>query len=124
MPNEIPVVFNRSSNYDYYFIIKELANEFERQFECLRENKEKNKTFSAKKITKINKDGNETVEAISSARFMTISLSNLTDNLTERIHKIKFKGCDCFLEYESVKDNFIKYKCLSCNKDYWNKLDE
>ena len=118
MPNEIPVVFNRSSNYDYYFIIKELANEFERQFECLRENKEKNKTFSAKKITKINKDGNETVEAISSARFMTSSLSNLTDNLTERIHKIKFKSCDCFLEYESVKDNFIKYKCLSCNKDY------
>ena len=29
-----------------------------------------------------------------------------------------------FLEYESVKDNLIKYKCLSCNKDYSNKLDE
>ena len=24
----------------------------------------------------------------------------------------------------SVKDNLIKYKCLSCNKDYSNKLDE
>ena len=55
---------------------------------------------------------------------MASSLSNLVDNLTERIHKIKFKGCDCFLEYDSVKDNFIKYKCLSCNKDYSNKLDE
>ena len=31
---------------------------------------------------------------------------------------------DCFLEYESVKENLIKYKCLSCNKDYSNKLDE
>ena len=29
-----------------------------------------------------------------------------------------------FFEYESVKDNFIKYKCLSCNKDYSNKLKE
>ena len=28
------------------------------------------------------------------------------------------------LEYESVKDNWIKYKCLSCNKVYSNKLDE
>ena len=24
----------------------------------------------------------------------------------------------------SVKDNLIKYKCLSCNKDYSNKIDE
>ena len=29
-----------------------------------------------------------------------------------------------FFEYESVKDNLIKYKCLSCNKDYSNKFDE
>ena len=28
------------------------------------------------------------------------------------------------LEYESVKHNSIKYKCLSCNKDYSNKIDE
>ena len=55
---------------------------------------------------------------------MTTSLSNLVDNLTEGIHKIRCKGCDCIVEYESVKDNLIKYKCLSCNKDYSNKLDE
>ena len=52
------------------------------------------------------------------ARFMTSSLSNLVDNLTKIIHEIKCKDCDCFLEYESVKDNLIKYRCLSCNKDY------
>ena len=33
--NEIPVFFHNGSNYDYHFIIKELANEFEEQFECL-----------------------------------------------------------------------------------------
>ena len=27
--NEIPVVFHNSTNYEYHFIIKELANEFE-----------------------------------------------------------------------------------------------
>ena len=32
--------------------------------------------------------------------------------------------CNCFLEYESVKDEFIKYKCLSCNKDYLNKCNK
>ena len=51
-------------------------------------------------------------------------LSNLVDNLAEGIHKIKCKDCDCFLESKSDKDNFIKYKCLSCSKDYSNKLDE
>ena len=51
-------------------------------------------------------------------------LPNLVDNLSEGIHKVKCKDCDCFLEYESVKDNLIKCKCLSCNKEYSNKLDE
>ena len=45
MPNEIPVVVNNGSNYNYHFIIKELADEFEREFECLGENTEKYKTF-------------------------------------------------------------------------------
>ena len=55
---------------------------------------------------------------------MATSLSNLVDNLTEGIHNIKCKHFGCFLEYESVKDNLIKYKCLSCNKNYSNKIDE
>ena len=111
-----------------------MANEFEGQFECLAENKEKDKTFSVpmeKEITKIDKDGNESVVNISykmkfidSARFMAGSLSNLGNDLAEGIHKIKCKDCDCFLEYESVKDNLTKYKCLSCNKNYSNKIDE
>ena len=57
---------------------------------------------------------------IDCARCFTTSLSNLVDNLTERIHKIKYKDCDCFLQYESVKDKLIKYKFLSCNNDYSN----
>ena len=40
MPNEIPVVFHNGSDYDYHFTVKELANEFEGQSDCLGENKE------------------------------------------------------------------------------------
>ena len=41
VPNEIPVVFHNGSNYDYHLIIKELVKEFDGQFDCLGENKEK-----------------------------------------------------------------------------------
>ena len=44
---------------------------------------------------------------------MSSSLSNLVDNLTEGIHKSKCKNCDCFLEYQSFKDDLIKHKWLN-----------
>ena len=44
---------------------------------------------------------------------MASSLSNRVDNLAEEIHKIKCKDCDFFREYESVKDNSIKYNYLA-----------
>ena len=45
-PKEIPVVSHNGSKYDYHFIIKELAEEFDGQLECLAENIEKFITFS------------------------------------------------------------------------------
>ena len=67
-------------------------------------------------ITKIDKDCNErvatifyTIKFIDSAKFIASSLSNLADNLAEGIHKIKCKDCECFLGYETVKNNLIKY---------------
>ena len=84
-----------------------------------------------KEVTKIDKYGNESFVTISckmklidSAGFIATSLSNLVDNLIEGIHKIKCKDCNCFLEYESDKDNSIKCECLSCNKNYSNKIDQ
>ena len=41
VPKKIPIVSNNGSNYDYHFIIKELADEFKNQFTCLGENTEK-----------------------------------------------------------------------------------
>ena len=62
-----PVVFHNVSNYDYHFIIKELASKFEGQFECLGENTERYKTFSVPKfdnidaVANIDKDGSEKI---------------------------------------------------------------
>ena len=64
---------------------------------------------------------------------MTSSLSNLVNNLSEGIHKIKCKyetceiedkNCDCFLEYTNFKDDLLEYKCLCRNKNYQQKFDE
>ena len=84
----------------------------------LGENTEKCKIFSIsieKEVTKIDNNINESVvtvaykiKFIDSARFMESSLSNLNNNLAEEILKMKCKDRDCFLEYESIKDNLIK----------------
>ena len=42
-PNEIPLVFHNSSNYDYYYIIKELANEYEVNLRVLGKKKKSTK---------------------------------------------------------------------------------
>ena len=55
IPKEIPVVFHNGSTYDYHLIIRELAEEFEGEFESLGENTKKYITFSVpikKEITK------------------------------------------------------------------------
>ena len=56
--NEISVVFHNGSNYDGHFIIKELATDFKRKFECLSKNRGKYKHFSVpieKEVTNIDK---------------------------------------------------------------------
>ena len=91
VPKEIPVVFHNGSTYDYHFIIKELAKEFEGNFECLGENTEKYIIFSVPIKKKIdNKDLEITykIKFIAGYRFMSSSLSKLVDNLSEGFEKI------------------------------------
>ena len=38
VPNKSLIAFHNESNDDYYFAIKELAEEFEKQFSCLGKN--------------------------------------------------------------------------------------
>ena len=125
---EIPVVFHNGSTYDYHFIIKELVEEFEGEFECLGENTEKYITFSVpikKEITEKYKNGNNKITKISykikfidSFRFMSTSLSKLVDNLSEGLHNdrcIDYKSC---LDYMTTKDEKLIFRCFSCKKNY------
>ena len=94
---EIPVVFHYGMNYDYHFIMKEIANEFVGEFNCLEENAEKYKTFSATviKVKKICKTGKEIAKTISykwkfivSTRFLASSLSSLPIILLKEFIKL------------------------------------
>ena len=40
-PKKTPIAFHNVSSYDYHFIIKELTEEFKKQFTCLGKNTEK-----------------------------------------------------------------------------------
>ena len=67
IPKEIPTVFHSGSAYDYHFIIKDLAEESEKQFTCLGQNTEKHIPFSVpveKEVTIIKKMDNEFKETI------------------------------------------------------------
>ena len=68
VPNEISIVFHNGSKYDYHFIMKELANEFEGPFECIGENNAIYKSFSVlikKEVIKTDKYGKKSFETIS-----------------------------------------------------------
>ena len=74
------------------------------------------------------------MQFVDSARFMASSLSNLVNFLSEGTHRmkcqfghnhkkcatcrIKYKYCNCFLEYTNFKGDLIEYKFLCCNKNY------
>ena len=91
---EIRVKIHNGSKYDYHLIIRELAEEFKGQFECLGENTKRYITFSIR-IRKENDDGRTITYKIKftdTCRFMQSQLSNLADNLSE-INNKDFKKC-------------------------------
>ena len=81
----IPVLSHNGSNYDYHFIIRELAKEFKGNIECLGENMEKYISFSVP-LKVQNKDGKmETfrLKFVDSQRFMNSSLAKLVGYLSD-----------------------------------------
>ena len=117
---EIPVVFHNGSTYDYHFIIKELAEEFKGQFECLGGNTEKYITFSVpiKKELDNGKTVTYKIKFIHSFRFMSSSLSSLVDNLSKRLHSDKCIYCKSYLDYIITKDDQLILRCFECKGNY------
>ena len=130
----IPVLFHNGSAYDYHFIIKELAKEFEGQFEFLGENTEKYITLSLqinKEIIKIDKDGNDKtvnipykLKFIDSFRFVATSLSSLVDNLSDALYSNNCTNYKSNLDYMKVENNQLIFQCLNCNKNYNKDFDK
>ena len=97
------------------YIIKELAEEFEGELECLRENTEKYITFPVpikKEIKKRDENGNDKIMKISckikfsdSFRFISTSLSSIVDVLSDGLHGYKRTDCRSFLNYMIPKDD-------------------
>ena len=120
VPKKIPVVFHNGSAYDYHFIIKQLAEEFKGQFECLGENTEKYITFSVP----IKEDDNSKkitykLKFIDSYRFMQSKLSDLVDNLSEIYRKecdkrMKRDGIKSECDFIGLKNNRLNYRCKEC----------
>ena len=128
VPQEVSVKIHNGSKYDYHFIIRELAEEFKSQFECLGENAEKYITFSVI-IKKENEDGKTItykIKFIDTCRFMQSKLSDLADNLSE-INNKDCKKCmerkkirsEC--EFIGLKDNRLNYKCKNAMKHLLNQ---
>ena len=122
VPQEIPVKIHNGSKYDYHFIIRELAEEFKGQFECLGENTEKYITFSIpiKKEHDNGKTITYKIKFIDSCRFMPSKLSNLVDNLSEINNKdcktcIERKKIRSECEFIGLKNNRLNYRCKECN---------
>ena len=114
------MVFHNGSNYDYHFIIKESAKVFEGQFKFLGENREKYITFSAsikKELDNIKRITFK-IKLIDSSRFMSTSLSSLVANLSERVHTDKCTDCKSCLDYMSVKNDQLIFKCSKCIKNH------
>ena len=112
----ILVVFHNGSTYNYHFLIKELTEEFEEQFECLGENTEKYITFSV--LIKREPDNGKSITYkimfIDSFRFMSSSLSNLADNLSEELQSKMCTNCKSCLDYVIPKDDQLIFRCFEC----------
>ena len=55
---------------------------------------------------------------------MSTSLSKLIDNLSERLHNDKCKDCKSYLDYVTIKDNQLIFRCFSCKKNYENDFNK
>ena len=84
-----------------------------------------------KEITKKDKYGNDKATKISykikfidSFRFISSSLSNLVDNLSEVLHNDWCIDCKSCLDYMATKDEQLIFRCFECKNNYKKDFDK
>ena len=55
---------------------------------------------------------------------MSSSLSSLVDNLSEGLHSDKCTDCKSCLDYISIKDNQLIFRCFKRKKNYNKDFDK
>ena len=58
------------------------------------------------------------IKFIDSFRFMSRSLSNLVDKLSEGLHNDKCTDCKSCLNCMMIRDDQLIFKCFECRKNY------
>ena len=53
-----------------------------------------------------------------SYRFMSTSLSEVVDNLSEGLHNKRCIDCKSYLDYMITKDEKLIFRCFTCKKNY------
>ena len=132
---KIAIAFHNGSNFDYHFIIKELAEEFKKEITCLGENTEKYLTFTVpleNRVTKVDKNEkklqklyltyynllivqglwqtHQTWSIIFLKEFIILNVN--TDTMIKNVKLGELDmSCSYFLQYINFKDDLIEYKC-------------
>ena len=88
----------------------------------MRERKEKYLTLLLNLPIKKELDNGKTItykiKFIDSFRFMSRSLSNLVYNLSDGLPSDKCMNCESCLDYMSIKNNQLIFRCFECKKNY------
>ena len=94
IPKDIPIIIHNAS-YNTHFIFNQLVEEFNGELKSIGQNMEKYITFAVpiKKKRDDSKTITYKVRFIDSFRFMTTSLSELVDNMSENFSSVECKSC-------------------------------
>ena len=55
---------------------------------------------------------------------MSTSLSNLVDNLSDRLHSVNCTDCKTYLDYMSIKDDHLIFRCFECKQNYMKDFNK
>ena len=128
VPKEIPIIIHNAT-YDTYFMLNQLAIEFNGELNCIGDNTEKYISFSVPiKKEVIDNNGNKKtiiykLKFIDSYRFMPISLSEFVDCPSEIFNSIEYEFCieriniksEC--HYVGLKNDKLIHKCKKCKEE-------